>query len=102
MKRGSVIIDLASEQGGNCALTVDNATITHHGVTILGDSFLSRELAETASQLLATNYFNFLKHFVQTDAISRINDPIISASKLIEDGEIVNERFISLNNKLVC
>ncbi|MNK09743.1 NAD(P) transhydrogenase subunit alpha part 1 [compost metagenome] len=102
MKKGSVIIDLASEQGGNCALTVDKATIVHQGVTIVGDSYLSRELAETTSQLLATNYFNFLKHYVQTDAISRSDDPILKGSKLIEDGEIVNERLIPILKEVVC
>jgi NAD(P) transhydrogenase subunit alpha len=102
MKQGSVIIDLASEQGGNCALTVDKKTILHQGVHIVGDSYLSRELAETASQLLATNYFNFLKHYRQLDAISRFDDPILKASMLIRDGELVNERLLPLLKQEVC
>ena len=102
MKPGSVIIDLASEQGGNCALTVDQKMINHQGVKILGNSYLSRELPETASQLLATNYFNFLKHYALLDAISRTEDPIVTASMLIQDGEIVNERLLSLVKEIVC
>lgn len=104
MKKGSVIIDLASEQGGNCALTQDGALITtENGVKILGNSFLSRELAETASQLLATNYFNFLKHYLQLeDSVSRAEDPILKGSCLIEGGEIVNERLVSLVKETVC
>lgn len=102
MKQGSVIIDLASEQGGNCALTVDKQTIVHQGVRIVGDSYLSRELAQTASQLLATNYFNFLKHYRQLDAISRFDDPILKGSMLIQDGEIVHERLIPLIKQEVC
>lgn len=102
MRQGSVIIDLASEQGGNCALTVDKETIIHQGVRIVGDSYLSRELAQTASQLLATNYFNFLKHYQQLDAISRFEDPILKGSMLIQDGEIVHERLIPLVKQEVC
>jgi NAD(P) transhydrogenase subunit alpha len=102
MKPGAVIIDLASEQGGNCALTVDQKMIDHQGVRIVGNSYLSRELPETASQLLATNYFNFLKHYMQLDAISRTEDPIITASMLIQDGEMVNERLLSLIKDPVC
>lgn len=103
MKKGSVIIDLASEQGGNCALTQDGELITTpNGVKILGNSFLSRELAETASQLLATNYFNFLKHYRQIEADSRSEDPILKGSRLIEGGEIVNERLVSLVKETVC
>ncbi len=102
MKKGSVIIDLASEQGGNCELTEDGKLISHNGVSILGNSYLSRELAQTASQLLATNYFNFLKHYQQVDSISRSDDPILKGSRLIEDGEIVNERLVSLVKEIVC
>ena len=102
MKSGAVIIDLASEQGGNCALTVDQRMIDHQGVRIVGNSYLSRELPETASQLLATNYFNFLKHYMQLDAISRTEDPIITASMLVHNGEMVNERLLSLLKDTVC
>lgn len=102
MKQGSVIIDLAAEQGGNCGLTIDKKTIVHQGVQIVGDSYLSRELAATASQLLATNYFNFLKHYVQLDAISRFDDPILKASMLIQEGELVNERLLPFLKQEVC
>ncbi len=102
MKPGTVIIDLASEQGGNCALTVDQQLIEHKGVRIIGNSYLSRELPETASQLLATNYFNFLKHYMQLDAISRADDPILKGSMLIQDGEIVHERLVVLVKESVC
>ncbi len=102
MKPGTVIIDLASEQGGNCALTVDQQLVEHKGVRIIGNSYLSRELPETASQLLATNYFNFLKHYMQLDAISRADDPILKGSMLIQDGEIVHERLVVLVKESVC
>lgn len=95
MKFGSVIIDLAAEQGGNCELTKDNQTIQHNGVTIVGNSHPVRELSATASQLLSTNYFNFLKHWksVKLDGIE--NDTIVQDCLVIEDGKIVNERVKS-------
>jgi len=96
MKFGSVIIDLAAEQGGNCELTKDNQTVVHKGVTIVGNSHLVRELPATASQLLSSNYFNFLKHWksVQFEGIEK--DAIVKDCLVIEDGKIVNERVKSL------
>ena len=92
MKPGSVIIDLASEQGGNCVLTKDHEKIDHHGVTIIGNSHLARELSATASQLLSTNYFNYLKHlkWVETENIQ--NDPLYEGCLVMNNGEMVHER----------
>jgi len=95
MKQGSVIIDLASEQGGNCALTQDGKTISHKGITIVGDSFLARETAFTSSQLLSTNYFNFLKHLVAVEDGAIQNDPIVNDCLVIRAGKITNERVKS-------
>lgn len=61
MPNGSVVIDLAAEQGGNCSLTQNKKTTTHQGTTIYGNSYLSRELPKAASTLLSSNFFNFLK-----------------------------------------
>lgn len=95
MKKGSVIIDLASEQGGNCALTVDGEIIRHEGITLVGNSFLSRDTACTASELLASNYFNFLKHWFRTIELEDQNDPIVNGAKIISNGKISNERVLS-------
>ncbi len=92
MKVGSVIIDLASEQGGNCAYTKDDEEIEINGVKIIGNSFLSRELAFTASNLLATNYFNFLNHLELIEKNEQKNDPIIEACLVIEKDQLVNDR----------
>ena len=95
MKAGSVIIDLASEQGGNCVLTQDNQKINHNGVTIIGNSHLARELSATSSQLLSTNYFNYLKHlkWVETENIQ--NDPLYEGCLVMNNGEMVHERVKS-------
>lgn len=62
MRRGSVIIDLASDSGGNCELTVDGKTIVHNYVHIVGDSNLSDAAVVDASTLFANNVYNFLNH----------------------------------------
>ena len=55
MKPGSIILDMASEQGGNCTLTKNNQTLDHNGITIIGDSHISREIPYAASSLLSNN-----------------------------------------------
>ena len=62
MRRGSVIIDLAADAGGNCELTENNKTVTHNYVRIVGDSNLSDGAEVDASTLFANNVYNFLKH----------------------------------------
>lgn len=98
MKAGSVIIDIASEQGGNCAYTKDNEEIVINGVKIIGNSFLSRELAFTASNLLATNYYNFIKHLEYIEKNEQKNDPILDACLVLQNGEIVHERVLQFVN----
>jgi H+-translocating NAD(P) transhydrogenase subunit alpha len=95
MKFGSVIVDLASEQGGNCALTNNDQIIDVNGVQIVGSSYLAREIQTTSTQMLSGNYFQFLKHFksVLNEGVS--DDPIVSACHVIHDGEIINERVKS-------
>ncbi|MEE4162421.1 MAG: Re/Si-specific NAD(P)(+) transhydrogenase subunit alpha, partial [Woeseiaceae bacterium] len=60
MQDGSVIVDLASEQGGNCELTVPNEVVERHGVTIIGYTDLPSRLATQSSQLYATNLRHLL------------------------------------------
>lgn len=92
MKPGSVIIDLAAEQGGNCEVTKNNELIKHHGALILGASNLSAELPVTASQLLSTNYFNFIKHLRSTILDGIRNDTIVEDCLVVDEGKLVNER----------
>lgn len=93
MQPGSVIIDLASEQGGNSELTKDGELIDHAGIKILGDSYLSRELPGAASQLLTSNYIAFLKHLLEKN-IRPLNDPILNGSKIVSNGELIHPSFL--------
>ena len=65
MKPGSIIVDLASASGGNCALTEDNQEIEIGGVKILGNSALFHQLPREASRLYSTNIFNFVQFILK-------------------------------------
>src|SRR3954470_1941196 len=69
MKAGSVIVDLAAEQGGNCELTVPGEVVVRHGVTIIGYKDLPSRLAKQASTLYATNLFRLMEDMVKTKSI---------------------------------
>lgn len=91
MKPGSIIVDLAAEQGGNCALTQKDQVIEKHGVTIIGYSNLPSRLAHQSSQLYATN----LKHLIselchEKNGIVNINmeDEVIRSTTVIKEGNI--------------
>ncbi|WGK68239.1 NAD(P) transhydrogenase subunit alpha [Candidatus Haliotispira prima] len=67
MKPGSIIIDLAAITGGNCELSQNDQVIEHNGVTIIGDSDLSRRVSGHASLLYGKNIMNFLRFMVKDD-----------------------------------
>lgn len=98
MKFGSVVIDLASEQGGNCALTNNDQIIDINGVKIVGSSYLAREIPTTSSQMLSGNYFQFLKHFKNVMSSEIQDDPIVNSCLVIQNGAIVNERVQQFMN----
>jgi NAD(P) transhydrogenase subunit alpha len=91
MQPGSIIIDLAAEQGGNCALSKNKELVRHHGITILGNSSLSDEIPAAASKLLSNNYFSFLKY--KQKAENQPNDPLLSASRIMVNGVWTHPHF---------
>jgi NAD(P) transhydrogenase subunit alpha len=93
MKPGSVIVDLAAEQGGNCPLSKPNQMVEIHGVTIMGDTNLAGRLPVDASSLYARNLFNFVSLFVdkKTGALNlNWDDEIIKGAGLTRDGQVVH------------
>lgn len=98
MKFGSVIVDLASEQGGNCALTSNDQIIELNGVKIVGSSYLAREIPTTSSQMLSGNYFQFLKHFKSVINSEVQDDPIVNSCLVIQNGSVNNERVLQFMN----
>ncbi|HEX5661333.1 MAG TPA: Re/Si-specific NAD(P)(+) transhydrogenase subunit alpha [Polyangiales bacterium] len=91
MKPGSVIIDLAVEQGGNCELSELNKTVIKHGVKIIGESNLAASLATDASTLFARNVLSLLMLFAKGGELKLdLNDEVIKGTLLTHDGEIIH------------
>jgi NAD(P) transhydrogenase subunit alpha len=92
MKPGSVIVDLAAEQGGNCELTEPGKTAVVNGVSILGPLNLPSEMAWQASQLYSRNVLAFLRHLYDEKAGKLSFDPadeIVKGSLITHAGEVL-------------
>ena len=83
MKRGSVIVDMAVEQGGNCPLSELNRTVEKHGVIIIGESNIPSLLPLNASELYAKNIVTFLTHLATKDGFKWEMDEEITKGSLI-------------------
>ncbi len=91
MKPGSVIVDLAGEQGGNCELTVPGETVVRHGVTILAPLHISSDLAYHASHMYSKNVAALVAHLTKDGKLNLdLNDDITSAVCITAGGEIRN------------
>ena len=91
MKPGSVIVDLASEQGGNCELTEPGKVVTKHGVTIIGYADLPSRLATQSSTLYATNLFRLSEELCKSkDGVFNVNmdDEVIRGTTVIKEGAV--------------
>ncbi len=91
MKPGSVIVDLAGEQGGNCELTEPDKAVVKHGVTIIGYTDLPSRLAKQSSTLYATNLFRVAEELCKTkDGVINVNmeDEAIRGLTVIKEGSI--------------
>lgn len=95
MKPGSVIVDMAVEQGGNCALSKAGDIITVNGVKIMGLKNIPSRIATDSSALYARNLMNLLGLIIDKDGTITLNqdDEIIKSTLLTKDGSIVNEKF---------
>ena len=92
MKSGSVIMDLASENGGNCELTKKDEIITHNGVTIDGSSNIPGSMPVHASELYAKNITAFLTYMIEDGELKlNLDDEIISGSMYTHLGEVTHE-----------
>ncbi len=90
MKPGSVIVDLAAPQGGNCPLTEPGQTVVKHGVTLIGETNVPALVAADASALYARNLLDFLKLIVTKDGALNIDleDDIVAACLMTQGGEV--------------
>src|SRR5580765_1129761 len=91
MRPGSVIVDMAAEQGGNCELTVPGEAVVRHGVTIVGYTDLASRLAKQSSTLYATNLFRLAEELCKTkDGVINVNmeDDAIRGLTVIKEGNV--------------
>ena len=93
MKPGSVIVDMAVEQGGNCPLSELGKTVVKHGVTIIGEPNIPALCAADASALYARNVLDFLKLIIDKEAALAIDrsDEIVAATLMCTAGEIIRK-----------
>jgi len=93
MAPGSVIVDLASERGGNCELTKTGEVVIEHGVSIIGWINIAGRVPYHASQLYGRNLSAFLLHLVQEGKLRlNLEDEIIQSTLVTREGQIVNPR----------
>jgi NAD(P) transhydrogenase subunit alpha len=98
MKPGSVIVDLAVEQGGNCPLSRPGEVVDHHGVKVIGHWNVPSRIAVDASSLYARNLLAFLTPLVAKEGGGlKIDwsDQIVAGTALTRDGRIIHPQFTS-------
>jgi len=102
MKPGSVIVDLAVEQGGNCTLSEDGKVVTKHDVTIIGHKNVPGRLASVSSSLFSRNLLNFLNLMIDKEK-KEISidweDEIITGTALTKDGKLIHPLFAEAKKK---
>jgi H+-translocating NAD(P) transhydrogenase subunit alpha len=93
MKAGSVIVDLAAPQGGNCPLTEAGKTVVKHGVTLVGETNLPALVAADASSLYARNVLDFLKLVINKEGALHVdmNDDIVAACLMAHQGAVTRK-----------
>ena len=92
MKPGSVLIDLAVEQGGNCPLSKADKTIVKNGVSIIGQTNMASKVPIDASVLFAKNLLNFVTPMINEDEKRLgidIDDEIVRGSMITQNGEVL-------------
>ncbi len=100
MQPGSVIVDLAAEAGGNCALTVPGQTTVAHGVSIIGQTNLAGTVPFHASQLYSRNIFALLQLLIKDGELNLdVGDEIIKGAMLVHDGAIVHQPTLAALQK---
>jgi NAD(P) transhydrogenase subunit alpha len=92
MQRGSVIIDLAAEKGGNCELTQTGKIVNHNGVMIVGTTNLASTVPTHASQVYAANLLNLMGAITEKGGALKLDptDEIVAAVTLCRGGQVVH------------
>lgn len=100
LKPGSVIVDIAIDQGGNCELTEPGEIVEKHGVTIIGTKNIPGLLPQSSTWLFSKNVYKFISYVIEDDKIDLKSDDEILTSTLVTDGEkIVHEGTLEAMDK---
>jgi NAD(P) transhydrogenase subunit alpha len=92
MRPGSVIVDLAAEQGGNVAVTKAGEVVEHHGVVVVGPVDLPSSMAVHASEMYGRNVATFAAHLLaQGDKRPDLSDEITKGALVTHGGEVVHD-----------
>ncbi len=95
MKLGSVIVDMAVEQGGNCELSELDKTVVKHGVILIGQSNLPATLPTNASELYAKNIYNLLTHLATRDGFKwEMEEEITRGTLITHQGKIIHPSLV--------
>jgi NAD(P) transhydrogenase subunit alpha len=94
MKPGSVIVDLASESGGNCELTKHGETVVVQGVRILGPENIPSTIPVHASQMYSKNVVTLVGEFVDKEGVLKLDfeNDVVGPSTVTHEGNILNEQ----------
>jgi NAD(P) transhydrogenase subunit alpha len=94
MAPGSVIVDLAGEQGGNCSVSSAGESVIRHGVTVMSPINIASTVPFHASQMYAKNISTFLRHIIKDGQLMPPGeDQIVTETLVTYDGEVVNARI---------
>jgi proton-translocating NAD(P)+ transhydrogenase subunit alpha len=97
MKPGSVVVDLAAEQGGNCELCKPGETVVVNGVSIIGTTNLQAKVAVDASQMYSRNMEKLIVHLLGDGALKiDLAEEITKGCVITHGGEVVNSRVSEL------
>jgi NAD(P) transhydrogenase subunit alpha len=92
MKLGSVIVDMAVEQGGNCEISEAGKVVVKHGVKIVGETNLPSLLSQNASESYAKNIYTFLIHLANNEGFKwEMEEEITKGTLICKDGEILRK-----------
>ncbi len=96
MRPGSVIVDLAAEKGGNCAVTLPGKKIVHHEVTVIGPLNISAEVPVHASQMYSKNISTFLLNMIKEGKLELdMEDEITRGAMVAHGGQVVHEAVLA-------
>jgi NAD(P) transhydrogenase subunit alpha len=101
MRPGSVVLDMATEFGGNCEISEKDQTVVKHDVTIIGESNLPSRVATNSSEVYSKNLQALLEHISKEGNVElNLEDEIVAGSLITHNGEVVHERTKeALNSK---